>query len=41
MNKETRLDTVANGGLTWINLERPSRDMIEKEVICSTLVSDR
>jgi len=33
MNKETRLDTVANGGLTWINLERPSRDMIEKEVI--------
>jgi magnesium transporter len=33
MKKETRLDTVVNGGLTWINLERPSRDMMEKEVI--------
>lgn len=28
----TTPDIVANGGLTWINLERPTRDILEKEV---------
>lgn len=32
MDEEARLDTVVNGGLTWINLERPSRDTMEKEI---------
>lgn len=33
MDKEVaRLETVVNGDLTWINLERPSRDTMEKEI---------
>lgn len=28
----TTPDIVANGGLTWINLESPTRDILEKEV---------
>jgi hypothetical protein len=29
----TTHDVVVNGGLTWINLERPSRDILEKEAV--------
>ena len=29
---EARIDTVVNGGLTWIDLDKPTRDIMEKEL---------
>jgi magnesium transporter len=30
--EEARIDTIANGGLTWIDLDKPTRDTMEKEL---------
>ncbi|MFZ0740028.1 MAG: CorA family divalent cation transporter, partial [Nitrososphaeraceae archaeon] len=29
MQETTKLDTITNEGLTWINIERPTRDTME------------
>ena len=33
MQETTKLDTIANKGLTWINIEKPTRDTMEKWLV--------